>query len=114
MAIDSTKAFEVSNGVLVYENAAGNVVDGPFITGGVSTPLGLDLPTNSFYIQVKNNGLLFWRKFSTGNNDWSVHENLNRTESIDYDIHVPIDSSYQLHSRETDCEMFIDGEVYII
>ena len=56
------KAYEAENGFLV-EN-------GPFYTGGSSSPVGLDLPTKTLYLQTTASGILLWRKFNTGVNDW--------------------------------------------
>jgi hypothetical protein len=60
--IDRSKAQEVENGFLV-EN-------GPFYTGGSASPVGLDLPVDTFYLQTDPSGVLIWRKFGAGVNDW--------------------------------------------
>jgi hypothetical protein len=56
------KAFEVEHGFLI-EN-------GPFVTGGAASPIGLNYPTDTLYLQNTVNGVLLWMKFSTGVNDW--------------------------------------------
>lgn len=63
--IDVLKAFAVANGITINEST-----DGPFITGGPSSPIGLDLPTSTFYLQTVSGGVLIWRKFGAGVNDW--------------------------------------------
>lgn len=60
--MDIDKAYEVEQGLLV-EN-------GPFYTGGASSPVGLDLPTRTLYLQDSASGVLIWRKFGAGVNDW--------------------------------------------
>ena len=56
------KAFEVDEGFLM--------TDGPFYTGGVASPVGLNLPELTFYSQTTAAGVLIWRKFGAGVNDW--------------------------------------------
>lgn len=65
--MDITKAFEVENGLSVEEENGG-----PFYTGGSSSPLGLDLPTRTIYVQNTSNGISIWKKFNTGVNDWRI------------------------------------------
>lgn len=60
--MDINKALEAEQGFLV-EN-------GPFYTGGATAPTGLDLPTKTLYLQETAGGILLWRKFNTGVNDW--------------------------------------------
>lgn len=71
--MDVNKAFEVLNGVLVNENSAGNVIEGPFYTGGPDSPVGLNLPANTIYTQNKTDGVVIWQKFNNGVNDWRVY-----------------------------------------
>lgn len=68
--VDVNKAFEAFDGVTIVQQNSGNVTEGPFITGDVSSPVGLDLPVNTIYFQNTSNGILIWRKFDTGVNDW--------------------------------------------
>lgn len=63
--MDISKAFSVDNGFLVDEENGG-----PFYTGGVASPIGLDLPTQTLYVQPTVDGPIIWRKFGTGVNDW--------------------------------------------
>lgn len=63
MALNEARAFEVENGF--------KVADGPFVTGGAASPVGLNLPTNTLYMQTPTTGgTVFWRKYDTGVNDW--------------------------------------------
>lgn len=65
--VDKTKAFEVPEGLLLTDE---NGNEGPFITGGASSPVGLALSTNTIYVQNTTTGITFWQKFGVGNNDW--------------------------------------------
>lgn len=58
------KSYEVDNGFTVK--------DGPSITGGSSSPIGLDRPTSTIYIQTEATGIKIWRHFSTNVNDWQT------------------------------------------
>lgn len=60
--MDISKALEAEEGFLVE--------DGPFYTGGTASPIGLDLPTNTLYLQDTASGVLIFRKFGAGVNDW--------------------------------------------
>lgn len=60
--MDISKAHEVEQGILV-EN-------GPFYTGGTTSPVGLDLPTGTFYLQTTAGGALIWRKYGANATDW--------------------------------------------
>lgn len=114
MTIDVDKAFEVTSGLIVNDRADGNTVEGPFYTGGPSTPIGLNLPETSIYVQTKADGIIVWRKFGNGINDWAVHDGLLRTDPVDNDINIPEGSVYQIFNREINCELYVDGEVYIV
>lgn len=68
MAIDAAKAFEADNGFRPNENGT----QGPFYTGGPASPVGLDLPVDTFYVQNQGTGgVVLWRKYGTGVNDWT-------------------------------------------
>lgn len=68
MAIDVAKAFEANSGFRPNDNGTA----GPFYTGGPASPVGLDLPVDSFYVQNQGaGGVVFWRKYGTGVNDWT-------------------------------------------
>jgi len=65
--MDIAKAFEAENGFTVSTDNE----DGPFYTGGASSPVGLDLPTRTIYVQTNpSSKVIIWQKFSTGINDW--------------------------------------------
>lgn len=61
--VDINKAHEISEGL--------QITDGPFITGGSASPVGLSLPQSTVYIQQTSMGIEFWKKFDAGNNDWA-------------------------------------------
>ena len=63
--MDINKAYSVDNGVIIDEENGG-----PFYTGGTASPVGLDLPTQTFYVQPTAGGPILWRKFGVGVNDW--------------------------------------------
>lgn len=65
--MDIDKAEEVLHGILINPD---EVTEGPFITGGPSSPIGMDLPESTLYLQTIVGGVLVWRKFDTGSNDW--------------------------------------------
>lgn len=60
--MDISKAHEADNGFLI--------TDGPFYTGGTASPIGLDLPTGTFYLQDTASGVLIYRKFGANVADW--------------------------------------------
>lgn len=47
------------------------VENGPFYTGGESSPVGLDLPVSTLYCQNTSTGIVVWRKYGIGTNDWA-------------------------------------------
>lgn len=108
-----SKAYEVYNGLLVINEDFGNTTDGPFLTGGPSLPFGLNLPTNTFYVQTDMDGITLWRKYGNGTNDWLVHDNVTKVKNIDYDIFVPSQNRYNARKLSFNKELVIDGEVYI-
>lgn len=63
--MDVNKAFSAENGVIIDEQNGG-----PFYTGGAASPVGLDLPTGTFYLQSTVSGVLIWRKFGALVTDW--------------------------------------------
>ena len=64
---DKNRAYEIENGIIIND---ANGDEAFFLTGGASSPVGLDLPVNTVYLQADAAGILYWRKFSTGVNDW--------------------------------------------
>lgn len=67
MALTASKVFETQNGFKVLDNGT----EGPIYTGGPSSPVGLDFPVGSFYVQNNGTGAVIWRKWGAGNNDWA-------------------------------------------
>lgn len=65
--MDINRAFEVLNGVDISPEEG---VDGPFITGGPMSPIGLDIPIRSIYYQNDSAKVKIWLKFGIGVNDW--------------------------------------------
>ena len=61
--VDISKAQEIENGL--------QITDGPFITGGALSPIGLDLPKYTVYVHNTDNGIEFWKKYGDGVNDWA-------------------------------------------
>lgn len=64
MANNSDKAFETDDGFTIK--------DGPFITGGTSSPVGLDAPVGTIYIQTATDGVKLWKHFTTNVADWKT------------------------------------------
>jgi len=114
MAISKDRSFEVEHGLDVYDPNSGNQIQGPFFTGGPSVPVGLNLPTDTVYVQNKSDGLIMWRKFGGGVNDWAVHDGLYRRDLVEYDIFIPERNSMQMHSTSFDGELVINGEGYVL
>lgn len=114
MTISKDKAQEVANGVIINDNNSGNTIEGPFYTGGPSEPLGLNLPVNTVWIQNKSDGILTWRKFGIGVNDWSIQESNLRREDVNHDYYIPSDTTTIVASRSFNEETFIDGELFVL
>jgi len=64
------RALEIPEGLIINQDDSGDLIEGPFITGGPSSPIGNDLPVSTFYIQNSAQGTLIWKKFGTGVSDW--------------------------------------------
>lgn len=65
MEVDN--AFEILNGLDIVPEVG---VEGPFITGGPSSPVGLDLPIRTLYLQNDTSGVKYFIKFGAGTGDW--------------------------------------------
>lgn len=65
--MDINRAHEVTNGVITNPDEN---TDGPFYTGGPLSPVGLDLPERTLYVQNAAGGVLIWRKFGTLASEW--------------------------------------------
>ena len=72
--IDVSESFEASNGFTIIDTNPDNS-EGPFVTGGSSTPIGLDLPQRTLYIQQTSNGVDLWRKYGLAVNEWEIVTN---------------------------------------
>lgn len=110
--INKDELLEIENGLKVANDDGGD--SGPIYTGGSELPFGQDLPVDSLYTQSRSDGVLVWRKYGTGVNDWLVDNNTHRADIVDYDIKIPSQNVYDLREREINCELFVDGEVYVI
>ena len=110
--INAEELYEVENGLKVTDDQGGD--SGPIFTGGPDLPFGQNLPVDSLYVQNRNDGVLVWRKYGTDANEWLVEGNTDRVDTIDYDIKVPSNNIYRLCEREVNCELFVDGEVYVL
>ena len=66
---DFLRAFGVTDGIRINES-----LDGPFITGGASSPVGVPMPLGTVYLQPIGNGFDLWEKFGSGDDDWRVKE----------------------------------------
>lgn len=68
MGINIDRAFEIDNGVIINDPDTGDT--SPFITGGPASPVGLDLPIDTLYLQKSGTKPLLWQKFGAGTSDW--------------------------------------------
>jgi len=73
MGIEKEKSFVVLNGVDVSYQDSGVDVIGPFFTGGPTSPVGLDLPIETMYVQNDAAGVVLWEKFGSGVTDWKIY-----------------------------------------
>lgn len=112
--IDKDKSHDVDNGIIVNINDNGDSIEGPFFTGGPDSPMGLDLPINTFYAQTTSTGVLNWRKFGSNDTDWLINENAFRTNNMADEVYVPANELVVLTCREYDNNLIIDGEAYFI
>jgi hypothetical protein len=83
-----SRAYELENGLKLGE-------EGPYVTGGSSTPVGLDLPELTIYIQNIADGNIIWRKFGTGVNDWRKlsHQDVSALNALDENLLVETNRS---------------------
>lgn len=66
MALNFNKVHDVEHGLKITDGQT----DGPIYTGGPSSPVGLDFPVGTFYVQNVTGGGVLWRKHGVGVNDW--------------------------------------------
>jgi len=69
MSFEIAKAFAVSSGLRINES-----LEGPFITGGPSSPVGLDLPIGTIYFQPIASGFELWEKRGALSSEWSLKQ----------------------------------------
>jgi len=62
-------AQSVDYGLIIDENN-----DGPFITGGIASPAGLDLPEGTIYFRNLTGGFELWDKQGPLATDWKIKE----------------------------------------
>ena len=96
MAIDPDKAFEVPSGIKIED-------DGPFITGGAASPIGLGLPQDTVYHQTTATGIVTWIKSGVNDDpiDWGVgvpneelnHRGWENVADTTYTDTVPFDAT---------------------
>lgn len=110
--INAEELLEINNGLKVTDDEGGD--EGPIYTGGPDLPFGQNLPVDSLYTQARSDGIVVWRKFGTNADDWLVDKDTFRADTVDYDIKVPSQNVYELRDREVNCEIFVDGEVYVV
>ena len=66
MALNQARVHEVENGLRINDGDS----QGPIFTGGPLSPVGLDFPIGTFYVQNNGTGAVIWRKYAAGVNDW--------------------------------------------
>lgn len=69
MSFNLSKAFSIPNGLIINEE-----LNGPLITGGPSSPVGLDLPIGTVYFQPIGAGFDLWQKSGALVSNWEVKE----------------------------------------
>ena len=69
MAIVKNDSQEVQGGIVVSDG----ITEGPFYTGGPNSPVGLDLPTDTIYVQNTASGTLIWQKFGASTANWRLY-----------------------------------------
>lgn len=68
---DIDKAQEINEGLIVNTIDNGDLIEGPFYTGGPSSPVGLSQPQRTFYVQnAPSEKVRLWLKHGAGDNDW--------------------------------------------
>ena len=63
MGVLDNSAYEINSGL--------KITDGPLFIGGTASPIGLDEPLFSVYVQELSNGIIFWKHNSSDPNDWA-------------------------------------------
>lgn len=114
MTINKEKSFEVEHGLDVYDPNNGNQISGPFYTGGPSEPYGLNLPEETIYVQNKSDGIVIWRKFGNGIDDWTVYDGSVRCDDLDHDLIVPINTVKLLAPRKVNECIKLDGRIRVV
>lgn len=103
--MDINRAFESENGFLVE--------DGPYYTGGTTSPFGLDLPIETYYLEETDKGLFVWNKFGTGVNDWTPGENRMQSYVFENAIKVPLGIFLKLYKPCFEETIDIEGRLEI-
>lgn len=114
MTINKDRAHEVDHGLIVNDTNLGNTIEGPFYTGGPSVPLGMNLPESSVYIQNKSDGLVIWRKFGNGINDWTIYDGSVRCDELNHDLFVPVNTVKLLAPRKVNECIKLNGRIKVI
>ena len=114
MAINKDRAHEVDHGLIVNHTDLGNTIEGPFYTGGPSSPIGLNLPESSVYIQNKSDGLVIWRKFGNNIDDWTIYDGSVRCDDLVHDLTVPENTVKLLAPRKIHGCIRLSGRIKVI
>lgn len=97
------RADEIQEGLIINQDDNGDLVEGPFYTGGPTSPIGLDLPTNTFYIQNEAAGISIWKKFGAGSANWRKYSaqdipfDPSNTDITGTDVQEAIESQANRH-----------------
>lgn len=67
MALDPNRIQEIENGIRINDGDS----SGPIFTGGPTSPVGLDFPEGTLYVQNVPTGPVIWKKWGVGINDWA-------------------------------------------
>lgn len=85
MPIEEDRSLDVENGLKVFDDN----LEGPFYTGGPSSPVGQNLGQGSIYAQNVGDRVIFWQKFGAGANDWRIYP----SQDVSYDVSNLIENS---------------------
>lgn len=76
--LNQARVHEVENGLRVNDGDT----SGPIFTGGPASPVGLDFPVGTYYVQNVASGPFVWKKWNVGVNDWIKVQSMDFYQSL--------------------------------
>ena len=110
--INKEELLDIQNGFRITDDNGNDT--GPILTGGAVSPLGIDFPTDTLYVQNKTDGLAIWRKFGNGINDWTIYDGSVRCDELDHDLTIPTNTVKLLAPRKVNGCIKLDGRIKVI